>query len=161
MFKRSQIGRSMIEMLGVLAIIGVLSVGGLAGYSKAMNKAKLNDIMAYVDLVKMAIHERELTNAFTTGPVKHKCVDLTGIELPRGMDRCQYTDSRDAPPNRLFIRFEAGDLLPEFGKQVKADQTGVTDERLRSGTLSWYGVRNAGKWLSWSSYYNYGNDYLD
>ena len=35
-------GRSMIEMLGVLAIIGVLSVGGIAGYSKAMEKFKLN-----------------------------------------------------------------------------------------------------------------------
>ena len=30
------VGRSMIEMLGVLAIIAVLSVGGIAGYSKAM-----------------------------------------------------------------------------------------------------------------------------
>ena len=37
-----QCGRSMIEMLGVLAIIGVLSVGGIAGYSKAMEKFKLN-----------------------------------------------------------------------------------------------------------------------
>ena len=35
-------GRSMIEMLGVLAIIGVLSVGGIAGYSKAMEKHKIN-----------------------------------------------------------------------------------------------------------------------
>ena len=35
-------GRSMIEMLGVLAIIGVLSVGGIAGYSKAMEKYKVN-----------------------------------------------------------------------------------------------------------------------
>ena len=35
-------GRSMIEMLGVLAIIGVLSVGGIAGYSKAMMKFKIN-----------------------------------------------------------------------------------------------------------------------
>ena len=35
-------GRSMVEMLGVLAIIGVLSVGGIAGYSKAMNKFKIN-----------------------------------------------------------------------------------------------------------------------
>ena len=34
-------GRSMIEMLGVLAIIGVLSVGGIAGYSKAMEKWKV------------------------------------------------------------------------------------------------------------------------
>ena len=35
-------GRSMVEMLGVLAIIGVLSVGAIAGYSKAMSKYKLN-----------------------------------------------------------------------------------------------------------------------
>ena len=35
-------GRSMIEMLGVLAIVGVLSVGGIAGYSKAMEKWKIN-----------------------------------------------------------------------------------------------------------------------
>ena len=38
----SQSGRSIIEMLGVLAIIGVLSVGGIAGYSKAMEKWKIN-----------------------------------------------------------------------------------------------------------------------
>ncbi|HBO49898.1 MAG TPA: hypothetical protein DD619_03820 [Alphaproteobacteria bacterium] len=40
--KQNQLGRSMIEMLGVLAIIGVLSVGGIAGYSKAMQKWKSN-----------------------------------------------------------------------------------------------------------------------
>ncbi|MBO6281841.1 MAG: hypothetical protein J6N49_04855 [Alphaproteobacteria bacterium] len=38
----TQSGRSMIEMLGVLAIIGVLSVGGIAGYSKAMMQYKIN-----------------------------------------------------------------------------------------------------------------------
>ena len=38
----NQNGRSMIEMLGVLAIIGVLSVGGIAGYSKAMMKFRIN-----------------------------------------------------------------------------------------------------------------------
>jgi len=37
-----QDGRSMVEMLGVLAIIGVLSVGAIAGYSSAMTKHKLN-----------------------------------------------------------------------------------------------------------------------
>ena len=36
----NQSGRSMVEMLGVLAIIGVLSVGAIAGYSTAMNKYK-------------------------------------------------------------------------------------------------------------------------
>ncbi len=39
---KSENGRSMVEMLGVLAIIGVLSVGAIAGYSKAMFKYKLN-----------------------------------------------------------------------------------------------------------------------
>ena len=38
----NQKGRSMVEMLGVLAIIGVLSAGALAGYSKAMFRHKLN-----------------------------------------------------------------------------------------------------------------------
>ena len=38
----AQCGRSMIEMLGVLTIVGVLSVGGIAGYSKAMEKFKIN-----------------------------------------------------------------------------------------------------------------------
>ena len=42
MRKVCELGRSMVEMLGVLAIIGVLSVGGIAGYSKAMEKYKLN-----------------------------------------------------------------------------------------------------------------------
>lgn len=40
--KINESGRSMIEMLGVLAIIGVLSVGGIAGYSKAMGKHRVN-----------------------------------------------------------------------------------------------------------------------
>jgi type II secretory pathway pseudopilin PulG len=38
----------MIEMLGVLAIVGVLSVGGIAGYSKAMMKFKINKIVDQV-----------------------------------------------------------------------------------------------------------------
>ncbi len=42
MNKTNESGRSMIEMLGVLAIIGVLSVGGIAGYSKAMMQFKIN-----------------------------------------------------------------------------------------------------------------------
>ncbi len=44
-------GRSMIEMLGVLAIIGVLSVGGIAGYSKAMMKYKINKTIEQITLI--------------------------------------------------------------------------------------------------------------
>ena len=43
--KKNENGRSMIEMLGVLAIIGVLSVGGIYGYTSAMKKYKANEIL--------------------------------------------------------------------------------------------------------------------
>ncbi|MBR3501849.1 MAG: hypothetical protein IKO06_02970 [Alphaproteobacteria bacterium] len=47
----TQSGRSMIEMLGVLAIIGVLSVGGIAGYSKAMTKYRINKAIEQITLI--------------------------------------------------------------------------------------------------------------
>ncbi|MDY4841533.1 MAG: type 4 pilus major pilin [Alphaproteobacteria bacterium] len=46
-----QSGRSMVEMLGVLAIIGVLSVGGISGYSKAMAKFKLSKAMDQMSML--------------------------------------------------------------------------------------------------------------
>ena len=46
-----QCGRSMIEMLGVLAIIGVLSVGGIAGYSKAVMKYRINKTIEQITLI--------------------------------------------------------------------------------------------------------------
>ena len=44
-------GRSMVEMLGVLAIVGVLSVGGIAGYSQAMAKFKVTKAMDQVQTI--------------------------------------------------------------------------------------------------------------
>ena len=43
-------GRSMVEMLGTLAIIGVLSIGGIAGYSYGMDKYRANTTMNDVNL---------------------------------------------------------------------------------------------------------------
>ena len=45
MFKIQESGRSMVEMLGVLAIIGVLSVGGIYGYTVAMRSNRINEII--------------------------------------------------------------------------------------------------------------------
>ena len=49
--RKNQNGRSMVEMLGVLAIIGVLSVGGVYGYSLAMNKYRANEILQTASLL--------------------------------------------------------------------------------------------------------------
>ena len=53
----AQCGRSMIEMLGVLAIVGVLSVGGIAGYSKAMMKIKINRLIDEYSFVFQGLME--------------------------------------------------------------------------------------------------------
>ncbi len=53
-----QSGRSMVEMLGVLAIIGVLSVGAINGYSKAMTKYKMNQAVdGYNHLIATVIEK--------------------------------------------------------------------------------------------------------
>lgn len=62
-FESQQSGRSMVEMLGVLAIIGVLSVGGIAGYSKAMAKFKLTKAQDQLTMLLMNIR-----TAYATSP---------------------------------------------------------------------------------------------
>ena len=44
-------GRSMTEMLGVLAIIGILSIGAAAGYNYAINKHRANQILQDIRLI--------------------------------------------------------------------------------------------------------------
>lgn len=73
-YKNDQTGRSMVEMLGVLAIIGVLSVGGIAGYSKAMTKFKINKTMDQVSMLVANIRtlysgQRDYTSLDTTAAV--------------------------------------------------------------------------------------------
>ena len=65
-------GRSMVEMLGVLAIIGVLSAGGLAGYSKAMFKHKLNTTMDQLTML--------VTNIRTMYGTQDNYADLTAAQ---------------------------------------------------------------------------------
>ena len=43
--RKNESGRSMVEMLGVLAIIGVLSVGGIIGLRQALTNARANDLI--------------------------------------------------------------------------------------------------------------------
>ncbi len=66
---KAQSGRSMVEMLGVLAIIGVLSVGAIAGYNKAIFKYKLNkQAESFNQLITSAIRlQSDLDYAFKEG----------------------------------------------------------------------------------------------
>ena len=51
----NETGRSMVEMLGVLAIVGVLSVGGVYGYGVAMKKHKANELLHQASMLASSI----------------------------------------------------------------------------------------------------------
>ena len=82
--KKNENGRSMIEMLGVLAIIGVLSVGGIYGYTTAMRKYKANEIAQTLSMLATMAHSKnagegaDLTLANSGLELKPAGVDLTG-----------------------------------------------------------------------------------
>ena len=91
---KSQSGRSMVEMLGVLAIIGVLSVGGIAGYSLSMRRHRANQIVDIVSKYALTIYnqcQQHLLN--TNGTTVDDCVghanisdfDGAGLPLPAGV----------------------------------------------------------------------------
>lgn len=51
-------GRSMTEILGVMVIVSVLSVGGITGYSYGMNKHKSNTLLQEANLRAMVVSKQ-------------------------------------------------------------------------------------------------------
>ena len=75
-------GRSMVEMLGVLAIIGVLSIGGIAGYTYAMNKSKANDILDGVSKRALVVSQQMiLGNTASLVEYNNKKIGDYGVTL--------------------------------------------------------------------------------
>lgn len=53
--RKPQSGRSMVEMLGVLAVVGVLSVGGLFAFSLAMRGYKANKFSQEIEMLAINV----------------------------------------------------------------------------------------------------------
>lgn len=87
---KSQTGRSMVEMLGVLAIIGVLSVGGIVGYRSAMDRHIANEIQN-----DMQIAWIEFMNRFHTGWDPSK--DFDSISGDVALEYTGATNSNNEP----------------------------------------------------------------
>ncbi|MBR5130743.1 MAG: type II secretion system protein [Alphaproteobacteria bacterium] len=91
--KISQSGRSMTEMLGTLAIIGVLSVGAITGYSYAMNKYRanktINDVMLIgIDMITQISQGREVIDLSEWG--NKTSMDYSFEIAPNQDDETQY-----------------------------------------------------------------------
>ncbi|MBQ6854468.1 MAG: hypothetical protein IJO11_03385, partial [Alphaproteobacteria bacterium] len=51
--KLNEHGRSMVEILGVLVIIGILSIGGMAGYQYAYSSYQAGQIQDVIGKAKL------------------------------------------------------------------------------------------------------------
>ena len=84
--KTAESGRSMVEILGVLAVMGVLSAGGIYGYTFAMDKYRANDIVYEVNLrandVWHKYQEQPLPDPSEDGTDFDEFPDMTGTGYP-------------------------------------------------------------------------------
>lgn len=103
--QRNEIGRSMIEMLGVLAIIAVLTVGGISGYSKAMEKWKSN-------IQRNALSEM-MQNMIKLKPLLDKSLSFQNItssmaalgDIPEGMTFEYNSYYYDKDKNVMYVMY--------------------------------------------------------
>ena len=94
------LGRSMIEMLGVLAIIAILSVGGIAGYSKAMEKYKLNRTIN--DYTYVAQNLLEQADSLVKAPSSNITSSLTEVCLAMNIIPSTWRLSRVTNIGKVF-----------------------------------------------------------
>ena len=103
-------GRSMVEMLGVLAIIGVLSVGAISGYSKAMMKYKLNKQTEQLTAILNGAYQVFNLGEFRTQAASYGNIFLTDIMaklnlIPQEMKK-QDRYIFDSMGNRISVAYE-------------------------------------------------------
>lgn len=113
------LGRSMIEMLGVLAIIGVLSIGSISGFRIARAKTTANTILSDVMLVSSDLLPRletlENVNAGTqiTDLASSPKTDIQAWHCPGGMEVLINDVPEDVCDK--IIKMDSIKGIPSFG----------------------------------------------
>ena len=104
--KTNETGRSMVEMLGVLAIVGVLSVGGVYGYGVAMKKHKANELLHQASMLAADVATRiatgkNLTNITDFGSSSNGTFSDTATQINDEQFTLQITDVDEAVCKQL------------------------------------------------------------
>lgn len=109
---KNQNGRSMIEMLCVLAIIGVLSVGGIAGYSKAMDRHRINETVNQVSHIV-----QNTRNLFLNQPNVYRSMDFNNATF---MSVVNYANHQLAEKTQIFpTSIKKNGYKNLFGGEIK------------------------------------------
>ncbi|MBQ7412872.1 MAG: hypothetical protein IJV07_01170 [Alphaproteobacteria bacterium] len=88
----TQSGRSMVEMLGTLAIMGVLTIGGIAGYRYAINKSNANTILNAVSQMAVTASTELTTQGSLTLPEWKDANGNLSISGAFGVETAQNND---------------------------------------------------------------------
>ena len=158
-FNRAQeSGRSMIEMLGVLAIVGVLSIGGISGYSKAMAKYKVNQGLDQVanliiNIRSTFVNQTDFTDATTANIIKLGIVTQDMIDPDDGTAMINpfggsITVAPGADVSTFTISYAGLDssacqsiALADWGAQVSS---GLVQMKINDAAFTWGGKDGAG-----------------
>ena len=131
-------GRSMVEMLGVLAIVGVLSVGGIAGYSQAMSKFKVTKAMDQVQTI--------ITNIRTLYASQRTYTSLTPVQAQAMgiLTEESISGSKGLNPFGGEIQFGVGNSVGS-NRTFTIKYTGLTSEAcVKMATADWGGDQSSG-----------------
>ncbi len=125
----------MVEMLGVLAIVGVLSVGGIAGYSQAMSKFKVTKAMDQVQTIITNIRTLYASQR-TYSAFDAKQAQAMGILTEESID-----GSKGLNPFGGHIYFDVAD----GGRTFTITYTGLTGEAcVKMATADWGADQSSG-----------------
>ncbi len=131
-------GRSMVEMLGVLAIVGVLSVGGIAGYSQAMSKFKVTKAMDQVQTI--------ITNIRTLYASQRTYTSLTAVQAQAMgiLTEESINGSQGLNPFGGTIEFGTGTTVGN-NRTFTVKYTGLTSEAcVKMATADWGADQSSG-----------------
>lgn len=122
--KTAEKGRSLVEMLAVLAIIGILSVGGIAGYDLVRERNQGNEILSTASAISVLAR----TKGINTDSRRER------LSLPDGIS---YMTA--APDGTVTVRI--GALPPKVYKAFRdsLEAMNVTVEENLSGEEAQYG----------------------
>ncbi len=134
--KINESGRSMIEMLGVLAIIGVLSVGGIAGYSKAMSKYRTNKMIDQATMLITNIRTMFAQQQSYTGLNNSRAVNLALV--PEEMIVAPGTAMNDEDTRRLRNVFSGEVIIGS--SPIDADDKGEDNKGEAAFKVSFFGI---------------------
>ncbi|MBE6455220.1 MAG: hypothetical protein E7014_02055 [Alphaproteobacteria bacterium] len=115
--KINEIGRSMVEMLGVLAVIGILSVGGIMGYKFAMLKYRVNETVN-----ELNIRTNEIYQYFSVQENENLPTQTVGAEIKMSLGETMRTgypiSAFVSANNESFFELELQQVETEMCQQL-------------------------------------------